>query len=320
MYSNTAAVLRPDVQTKVEEAAQADQMFIGERVFPVFNSPTKNGQYPKFKLATGELLAHDNKPRAPGSAYQRLQRAYETDTYDCQDRGLEEPVDDSVSRDVARFFDAEVAAANLTYRNVRIGHEVRVAAALMAPATFTATAAAVAYTEANIATIAFHRDILAAADRLNAKGIVPNAVVMNNLVFNRTRRSTLAQNFIRGAGRATDSTQLLNAADLAASLGDIGVNQVLVGRLSYNGAKKGQAFSATSVWGSTYIWVGRIEAGDFMNGGAGRSIVWTEEGGLFVTETYRDEEIRSDVVRVRQNMVEKVIDASAGELITTSYS
>jgi hypothetical protein len=45
--------------------------------------------------------------------------------------------------------------------------------------------------------------------------------------------------------------------------------------------------------------------------------VWTEDSELFTTETYRDEKRRSDMVRVRHNTAEKVIDETAGELIAT---
>jgi hypothetical protein len=56
------------------------------------------------------------------------------------------------------------------------------------------------------------------------------------------------------------------------------------------------------------------------DGGAGFTLVWNAEGGIFVSETYRDEKRRSNMVRVRQNTTEKVINANAGTLITTQWS
>lgn len=320
MYSNTAAVLRPDINTVLLEAASTDGLFIGEKVFPTFESDVQTGQFPKFKLGSGELLNNDGSARAIGAAYQRTIRAYETDAFTCVDRGLEELVDDSNARNLSRFFNSEVLAAQFVLRQMRIGHEQRVSTALINADNFTTTAASVAYTEANIATIAFHLDVLAACRRLEAKGCLANTVVLSSAVFDRVRRSTLAQNFMRGAGKATDATLLLGASDLAASLTDMGISQVLVGRLNRNNAKKGQAYSATPIWANTHIWVGKVAAGDFMAGGAGRTIVWNKEGGIFVSETYRDEKLRSNIVRVRQNTAEEVIDTTSGELITTSYS
>lgn len=316
---DAAAVLRGDINTIVQEAAQADSMFIGSQVFPPQPSPVQDGQYPKFKLAKGELLDSNATERQPTGSYGRITRTYESATFSCVDRGVEELVDDTYRANVARFFDAEVIAAKQCLRSVQMAHEVRVSAALMNNSNFTATAAAVNYTEANLATINFPKDVLDAVDRLNAKGSVPNTIVMSNALANRIKRSTLFQNFVRGNLPSGQPVVLTNS-DIQRGFADLGITNVLVGCISRNTAKKGQAFSGSPVWGNTYIWVGNVAGGDFMNGGAGRTIVWNAEGGIFVSETYRDETRRSNVVRVRQNTAESVVDGSAGELITTSYS
>jgi len=317
--SNSAAVLRQDITTVLTEGNAVDQMFIGLDVFPVYGSDAKDGQFPKFKLAAAELLNNDATLRQPTGSYGRVYRTYDYDTFSCLDRGLEELVDDTYRADVSRFFQAELMAANQVYRQVRLGHELRVSAALMSASNFTATAAAVAYTEANIATIDLVRDVTAACSRLNDKGIIPNTIVMSKNVFQRTRRSTLLTGYLRGA-KSTDSKVLASADDIASVFAAEGIQKCLVGKMPYNAGKKGQAYSASQVWGDTYIWVGQVAGGDFMAGGAGRTIVWNPEGGVLVSETYRDEGRRSDVVRVRQNTAEKVVDGTAGELITTSYA
>lgn len=317
--SNSAAVLRQDITTVLTEGNAVDQMFIGLDVFPVYGSDAKDGQFPKFKLATGELLNNDATLRQPTGSYGRVYRTYENDNFSCLDRGLEELVDDTYKSDVSRFFQAELMAANQVYRQVRLGHEIRVAQALMNSSNFTATAAAVAYTENLIATIDLVKDVTGACSRLNDKGIIPNTIVMSKNVFQRVRRSTLLTGYLRGS-KSTDSKVLASADDIASVFAAEGIQKCLVGKMPYNSGKKGAAYSASQVWGDTYIWVGQVAGGDFMAGGAGRTIVWNPEGGVLVSETYRSEERRSDVVRVRQNTAEKVVDGTAGELITTSYA
>jgi len=319
MHPNSGATIRGDLNSVVEEAAGVDRWFIGHIVFPEFGVDKKSGTYVKLTKTTGELLKPGSTLREPKSSYGRILRAWESDTYDCQDRGLEEPIDDTEQKDLSRFFNAEAVAAKLTLRAVRLDHEIRVAALLMNTGSFAATAAAVNYTQALIATINFPADILAAVERVNDSGEIADTIVMSPNVFNRIRLSTLLQNFVRG-NRPSDSTMAINAADIASAFSDAGIKQVLVGRARYDSAKKGQAYVAARVWGDTYVWVGALAGGDFTNGGAGRTIVWNAEGGLWVTETYREENIRSNIVRVRQNTVEKVIVAGAGTLITTSYS
>lgn len=201
-----------------------------------------------------------------------------------------------------------------------LDHEIRVAAKVFHATDWgTPTNSAVAYTAANSATNSFVADVLAAIERVNDNGESANTIVMSPDVFNRVRLATLTQNFVRGS-RPTDSTLNITTGALQQAFAENGITQVLVGRARYDSAKKGQAFASAKVWGNTYVWVGDVKGGDFMAGGAGRTLVWNAEGGLFVTETYRNEQRRSGVIRVRQHAVEKTVNDGAGTLIATQYS
>lgn len=317
--SDSAAVLRADIQTLVLEAAQADGMFIGLQVMPEWGVAEKSGQWPKFRLGKGELLNDDATRRTALGSYNLVSRTYEDDNYTVEDFGLKERVDDSYANDVSRFFNAEVQAALQVRRQVQIGHEGLVAAALMNASTFNATNSTVAYTEANIATIDFVLDVTTAIGKLNDKGVIPNTVVMSKNVFNRLRRSTLLKNYIKGV-LGNDADRLPNAADIANVFADDGISKCLVGRMPKNSAKKGQAYSASAIWGDTYVWVGYVAGGDPMAGGAGRTVVWTKDGPLFTSESWYDTDLRSNMVRVRHSITAKVVDATSGEIITTQYS
>jgi hypothetical protein len=320
MYPTSGATLRGDINVKVQEAAAADRFYIGPKVLPAFAVPVKSGQYPKLDRRYTEVLNAGASVRTPGGAYGEISRGWTSDTYDTIDRGLEEAVDDVVAADLGRFFNVETAKAQLALRSLMLDHEIRVAAAILATGTFTDYAnSAVAYTEANIATINFVRDVLDAIERVNDNGAEANTIVMSSTVFNRIKRGTLTQNFCRGS-RASDATLNLTAAAMAEAFADNGITQVLIGRARYNSAKKGQAYSAASVWGTTYVFVGQVVDGDPALGGVGRTLVWNAEGGIFVSETYRDEKRRSNMVRVRQHTAEKIIDATAGTLIVTQWS
>lgn len=320
MYPNSGATIRGDLNTFVEEAAGADRFFIGHIAMPEFGVEKKSGAYPRLKLTTGELLKPGSTVRTPHASYGRITRAWESDTYDTIDRGLEEQVDDVEQKDLARYFNAEQMAAKLVLRAMRLDHEIRVQGQIQNTTNFPATASVVAYTEALIATMDFPADVLAALERVANNGEEgADTIIMSPNVFNRVMRSTLMQNWVRG-NRPTDSTLNLTASAIAGAFGENGISQILVGRARYDSAKKGQTFVAANIWNDTYVWVGKVASGDFKNGGAGRTLVWNAEGGLFVTETYREEVTRSNVVRVRQHTVEKIVNAGAGTLITTQYS
>jgi hypothetical protein len=64
-----------------------------------------------------------------------------------------------------------------------------------------------------------------------------------------------------------------------------------------------------------------VQSGQFTAGGIGRTLVWSADApGGFVSESYRDEARRSNVLRVRMNTSEKLIDANAAVRITTSFA
>jgi hypothetical protein len=61
--------------------------------------------------------------------------------------------------------------------------------------------------------------------------------------------------------------------------------------------------------------------GEYQAGGIGRTIQWSKDTtGLFTPETYRSDERRSNILRVRQHVAEKITDETAAELITTSFA
>lgn len=314
-YLTSNATLRGDITTALIQASQADQGFIGTDVFPIYNSSVRAGQYLKLQLGNAELLNSDASKVAPGSAYPRSARAFDNDNFTCVEFGLEEVVPDALASDVSRFFGLETETAKILLRNIQIGHEAEVASTLFDSGTFNATNALVAYTTGNLSTIDFIADVANAKQRLLKKGVIANAVVLNQEVFDLVRRSPLTQNQFFGVV-ATDSRRMLSEQEIASAAG---VDRVYVGKAAKNTAAKGQAFSGSFILPKTFVAVAQVAGGDFASGGVGRTIVWSEDASApFVAESYRDEGRRSNILRVRSNRVVKVIDSTAAELITTS--
>ena len=119
MYPTSGATLRADLNIKVEEAAAADDFFIGHLAMPEMGVDAKSGTYPKLKLAEAELLTPGSTVRERGGSYGEASRSWGNDTYDCVDRGLEEPVDDTDAKDVGRFFNVE-ASHKTTFSEVPV--------------------------------------------------------------------------------------------------------------------------------------------------------------------------------------------------------
>jgi len=321
MYTNSAAVFRGDIAGVLEQAKDWETGLIGTRVMPILNVPVRAGQYPAFKLKEGQLLKSDVKVRDPYSAFPRGTRAFTQETYTALEYGYEEAVDDTVTADVSRFFDAEVVAAKLARRKLLLAHEIRVAAQIFSTSNFTSTAAGTAYTTANLATFDIAEDIQLALDRMisNGESTANTRVVIPYPVWTRARASTKFQNRLRGAGISSDT--ILNASTQAAAE-VFGVNEVLIGRAAYDSAAEGVAFSSSNVWSNAYVWVGNVtESGaGYFGGGAGFTLNWSEYGPAVGVFTYRDESIKSNIVRSSHYVSEKVVNTNGGQLIATSYT
>jgi hypothetical protein len=319
LYTNTNAAPRADISTFLEEAVEIEKNFVGQRVLPVYESDAESGRYPKFKIAEGGLLKREATRRQATGTYNEVDRKFDWETYQTEERGLEERIDDKVAKRFANFFDAEVLTAKMVMRALMIDYEIEVASKVMNPASFAATAATVNYTEANLATIDITIDIQEAQASLEAVGEVANTIIMSRKVWNRIRRSKLLQLFMFGSLSANGGNRLINEAMFAEAFG---VEQLIVTKVSYDMAAKGKPASLGPIWGNNYVFVGNVQGGDFENGGIGRTIIWGADspGGLFTTETYRAEHRRGNMVRVRSERVEHIINANAGRLITTNFA
>lgn len=318
MYTNTNAAPRADISALLEEAVEIEKNFVGQRVLPVYTSETENGRYPKFQIANGGLLKREATRRNPTGTYNEVDRKFDWVPFTTEERGLEERIDDVIAKRFSKFFDAEIMTAKLVMRALMIDYEIEVASTVMNPGNFPTTAAQVNLTEANLDTINLAYDITEAQARLESVGEVANTIIMSRSVFNRIRRSKLLQLFMFGSLSANGGNRLINEAMLAETFG---VEQVIVTKISYDMAAKGQAAQLGPIWPNTYVFVGNIQGGDFSNGGIGRTMIWDADspGGLFTTETYRAEHRRGNMVRVRSYRAEHIMNGNAGQLIQTNW-
>ena len=324
MYSNQA-VSRPEISAFLEQAQAADKLYISQKVFPVHGVSARAGRYPRIDLAKGNLMKREQTKRNSSGAYNETDQEHEWDTYDCEDRGLEQRIDDTKAKEMKTFLDLEKQEAKNVRRKCLLDFEINAAAKLMNENNFPHSDAVVAYTEALIATMDVPQDINAAIEQITGRGEDVNTIVFSHVMWNRIRRSTMLQQYLYGKLGPDTQKRLITPKDLAEAFSldlDGASLQVLVARAKYDTAPKGRATTTlVPIWGTAYIWVGYCKGGDYSEGGAGRTLVWEADipSGLYATETYRDEKRRSDMVRVRTNSIEKVLNGNAGQLIATAW-
>jgi hypothetical protein len=286
---------------------------IGLRALAMFPSEKKEASFSK--VTREGLLRRSDTKRASGAAYNRDDIYTEDDTFLCEEYGFEEKVPDDERALYASDFDAEEIAALTALNRVLIDYEIRCATALMNETTWTgATLATTAGTAwATVATATPITDVIAAKEKSRElTGIEPNSVIMSRAVFNILLRTKEVRDAI--AYVAIPTVDVIKAA-LA---GLMGVEQLLVGGCRYNSAKEGQTFSGSDVWGVTSCMVARIATpgAPLRTPCVGRTVIWTADAAENVlTEQYREEQTRSDIIRVRQHQDEKILDASFAHLI-----
>lgn len=323
MFEASAVISRPEISAFLEEASD-DPGLVAAKLLPIYTSAARAGRYPRIRIGAGNLLKAYSTKRGTSGTYNEVQRAFEWDTFDCQDYGLKERVDDVVSREMANFFDAEVYTAKFTRQELELDYENRVAGLIFNPNSFAVVNSSVAYTNANLSTINFPTDLNGIIATLKLRRYAPNAIWMNRNVWNRIRASTLLQNYLFGNIGVGTQFRLITPSDLGSAFGipnvficDASIDSTPIGR-----PQASVLTNLAPVWSNAYIGVGKIAGGDFKAGGMGRTISWGADvpGGLFITETFRDEDRRGNIVRVRMNTAEKIIDLNACILLGTQYS
>lgn len=317
MYNTTDAVPRIDLSTVLMEAVHQDEQFIGQLVLPVNESEMEYGRYPKFRIASGGLLKKQSQKRNQSGTYNESNMAFEWDNYQTEEYGHEERIDDVIRKRMKNFFDAEVMTAKDCMRKVMLDYEVSVAKTILDPDTFQEAQPVAAYNNDNLATMDVPADINAAIEAMNNVGEQPNTLVLSLHLWNLIKRSQKMQTYLYGflnttQGGSNISTQIVAEA--------FNLKQIIIARKTVDVSLNGKAPNIQPVWGNNYLFLGDIQGGDFKAGGVGRTMIWDadSEGGLFTTDTYRDEKRRGDIVRVRSNRVEKIINPNAGLLIATT--
>jgi len=318
-----AGVRRAEITEMYSEADDLKDLFIGEEIFPVITEPLESGTYYKKTIVGAGLMRAANTQREARGAYERRNRKFEPDTFRTVEYGQEEPIDEKEQARYEDLFDAEADAGVQLARSLKLGHEIRVKNQVFNPSSWTlgTTAAVVAYTEANIATIDFVRDITNRLEDMHNYGCVPNTLIVSSPLWNLIRRTPKLQSYIFGPAGSANQQRKINETDVS-NLFDVPL-KLKIARTPVDLSQEGDdSPSIQRVWPNTHFWLGKVKRGRYKAGGAGRTISWDADspGGLLTTDTYDEPAIRSRVVRVRMNTAEKVIDSTAGALITTNWA
>lgn len=330
-------ILRSDINTYVEQAKFADELLIGTTICPSMPVSQIAGKYPIIKIQDGQLLTLGNpKPRAWSSEAPIIQTASDVDGYECFDYSVKQRIDTLLQSYYSQFgFDQMVHAGKMCKRWQMLKLEVDIAGQIFNTTNFTAITATSPYLYTGVGnintggTVNFPRDMDNLKTQLIKQGVNParcTLVITLNL-WNLVTQTQLFQFFVRG-NRPSDSyvTYAPTEANLQTVASLYGIKAIIIAQAYSNTTipqvtvSGGATPAYSAIWSDSYMWLGWIAEGDFTGGGAARTLYYDQTGSMFSTLTYPRLEYRSVDVEVSLFSIPKVIDQTAGVLLTTSYT
>jgi len=312
MSTPSAVLQRPELGATLEEfdlrASHAG--FIGLRAAPVLEVARQSANIGRIPLK--ELLNERDTRRAPGAPYKRRSYQFEAWSYATEEHGAEEPIDDREKKLYRHYIDAERVARDRCIDAVLRQHEIRVAAMLFNASTFSATSLTNEWDDPTNATpIA---DIDASIERIRvASGQMPNALIITHSVFKNLRQVDEIIDRLKYSG--IDDPKNITAQMLAALFG---LEEIMVAGAQRNASNAAAAATLTDVWSGEYAMVAKIaRTADPREVAVARTMHWGEDGSSIggAMESYRDDSIRSNVIRARMETDELTAYVAAADLM-----
>lgn len=310
IQTTSYAVPRDDLAEAIREFDPSANGFVATDILPV--------REVKRKAATMSVLKRENMKvpdvtHSNGAAYNRVDMAIEDLAYACVDKGLEAQLTDDDRANYANDFDAELETVDVIAMQLYLAQEVRVKDLIFNTTTWTGDSLFTDNSGSPWDTSS--TDIITQVNDAKEKVRINTGFTADSILIGEAALQNLLKNddIVARFPGATLITEAMIRAALAAIFG---LQNLFVGKRVYDGAKPGQAFSGTDIWGDDYAMIFKRQTGSTRSGGLGRTILWTDmTPSIAYAEQYREEQTKSDIFRVGQYLQEKVFDAYFGHLI-----
>lgn len=317
------SIPRADLGAAIWEYNPSDEaiIMIADLVLPGIDVGQKSATIPTF--VRENMLKDEVGVRAPAAGFARTQFGLDEVSYNAREHGLEQPIDNVLAMILEEDqFDSEMAATRTLMNKINISREIRVAGKIFNTTTWTGAqlttdVSAKPWSDATNALPI--NDVESAKQKVrDLTGFYANALIIN---YKTWVNLSLAAQLVDRLGLAHNQAlngSLLNLETLAMVLG---VSRVYVGAQAFDKADEGQAFVADDIWSTGFAMVAWIPQGENLTieqATIGRSFFWSKmntKEEKFVIETYDENNTDSHIVRARQFVDEKIIDASYGHLL-----
>lgn len=313
----STVIPRDDIRGAFLETAPLRRL-VALEIFPPVDVNAPTGRFGR--VATEALIQRVRSiERNPGGGYARLDWVIKDEPFQTQEYGDEEVLDDRDENVYAEAFDLATVRA-LRCLGVYLRHrEMRAAALCINPTTFplsgnTGMTAATPWTSASATPIA---DVQTGLAGIRARcGLTADTLVIPW----RTQYDLSRVTEVRSSRMYAEP---VDGAFLPGELARIlGVQRVLVADELYDAGDEGVSVTPTEVWSPLYAFLCvTARTMDIQEPCIGRTFLYHEDGSSGpepTVEEYRQDDIRSSVLRVRGEEQQKLIHAACGYLFKIS--
>lgn len=304
------SVPRSDLAEAFREYQPEGQSFIATEVLPERLVSQITAKLP---VITRENYNRTENASSNGAAANRINLAIGETDYVCTKKRLEIALTDDDRSNYADDFDAELESIQLIKTKMMLEREAEAAAALFNTTTFSG---ADLYTNVSstapwdAATSDAISHVLAAMESVRKNcGYRPNALVIGEATLVNLLNNTGIRTRFPGAPIVTRAMIEQSMISL------FGLERLIVGSVVYNGAKEGQTWDGTDLWGDDYALVCRINQGSTVSGGLGRTLVWNGFNTMDMVTQYREEQIHADIFDVSVYDQIKLFEPAFGHLL-----
>lgn len=291
--------------------------FVATRALPFVPVPEKNAKFSIVESAA--MLRPEDIKRTPGAAFARLEGGTGELSYNCEQLAAEFKLPDEDRALLRLDLQADMMAINFLVAQLKIALEQTAASTLFNTTTWTGTDY---FTDAATdngpwddggASSTPVADVMAAKEKVRAlTGIEPNAMIISAVQLKNLMNNSDIQEKIKYSSAVTYDN-ILNILPAV-----FGLDEILVGKGTYNSTAEGQTKSIGDIWSDDYafVFVKAPEGADFVTPCVGRTFLWDDvSAGNGQIKTYREEGTHSTIYQVMQSVDQKIISADFGHLI-----
>lgn len=344
--SRGTATPLPEVDLVLATALALFEGFIAQRLLPAFESLKRHGTLP--------FNVHDRRiytaARAPDGSFQRILTEVGAKEFLCGEYGLESVLFDSDIPVYGTRERGQQHKASQTALSLLTTREAAAAALLFSTDTFSGSSRLVsiaggkewgaAATEVPNASAVPLTDFGKAIGLLEDRGFrrdqlsIVLPVKTNRILSTTSQMITQVRAMPAYANLGANAIPAIIPGSVLASL--LGVKEVIVAGSVKDTSNRAKASVIAPLWDPEKVLVAYLSQSDYDDAGLGRTIVSsegldrsalsaaadlpTDPGLIFHTDSYREEKVTGDVIRVREQSIQKVLNADAGVLIDNCLS